>query len=298
MGFNCVLSDGKGYLSWNSLVWIGRATIQENMTEDPSVIISRLCPLHYCIVNDKFIDLQNGSDIQCEFNHSGILCGGCRPGLSVAIGSTNCIHCSNGNSLALLLFFVPMGFFLMFAISNLNFTVTQGKINGLIFYANIIWSYQVSFFPHGAKDLSPFLRVFIAWLNLDFRIETCFVKGLDAYWKAWLQFIFPLYTASLFLVGLRYSSKLSKMFGDRSAPTLATLLFLSYTKLLCAVIAALSFVILTSYPNQTKTLVWLMDGNLLYGRSPHLFLLIMAAACLILLWVRFPTQFYFSQCSG
>lgn len=295
MGFKCVFSNGKGYLVWNSLLWIGRVSLQDNNTEDSSVIISRLCPLHYCKADHKFIDLQNGSDAQCEFNHSGVLCGGCRPSLSIAIGSTNCIHCPNGNNLALLLFFAAAGFLLIFTISVLNLTVTQGKINGLIFYANVIWSYQVSLFPHKAKYLSPFLRAFIAWLNLDFGIKACFVKGLDAYWKAWLQFVFPFYAASLFLIGLRYSSRLSKVFGDRSVPTLATLLFLSYTKLLHAVIAALSFVSLTSYPHESKKFVWLVDGNLLYGRSPHVFLLVMATACLVLLWIPYTALLFSMQ---
>ena len=295
MGFKCVFSDRKGYLAWNSLLWVGHAFIQDNSTEDSGVIVSRLCPLHYCKADHKFINLQNGSDAQCEFNHSGVLCGGCEQGLSIAIGSTNCVHCPNGNNLALLLFFASAGFLLIFAISILNLTVTQGKINGLIFYANVIWSYQVSFFPHRAKDLSPFLRAFIAWLNLDFGIEACFVKGLDAYWKAWLQFVFPFYTASLFLVGLHYSSKISKIFGSRSVPTLATLLFLSYTKLLRAVIAALSFITLTSYPNKTKEFVWLVDGNLRYGHSPHVFLLVMATACLILLWIPYTALLFSMQ---
>ena len=295
MGLKCTVSGGKGYLSWSSMVWIGDASTQDNTTEDTGVIVSKLCPLHYCKADNKFVDLQNGSDAQCEFNHSGVLCGGCKPGLSVAIGSTNCIPCPNRNNLALLIFFAAAGFLLIFAISVLNLTVTHGKIYGLIFYANVIWSYQVSLFPHRAKDLSPFLIVFIAWLNLDFGIETCLVAGLNAYLKAWLQFVFPFYTACLFLIGLRYSSKISKIFGNRSTPTLATLLFLSYTKLLRTIISALSFITLTSYPNETKRFVWLVDGNLLYGHSSHIFLLVMAIACLILLWIPYTLLLFSMQ---
>ena len=44
-----------------------------------------------------------------------------------------------------------------------------------------------------------FLKVFIAWLNLDLELKLA-VKGLNSYTKTWLQFIFPLYTAGIFLL--------------------------------------------------------------------------------------------------
>ena len=76
--------------------------------------------------------------------------------------------------------------------------------------------------------VAAFLEIFIAWINLDFGIETCLFEGLNEFWKAPLQYVFPIYIAGLFVIGLRHSSKLSKICGDCSVPTLATLLFLSY----------------------------------------------------------------------
>ena len=43
------------------------------------------------------------------------------------------------------------------------------------------------------SSIHPMLSVFIAWINLDFGIETCFYSGMDTYQKTWLQFAFPLY---------------------------------------------------------------------------------------------------------
>ena len=139
-----------------------------------------------------------------------------------------------------------------------------------------------------------FLQTFIAWLNLDVGIETCFFKGLNAFWKTWLQYVFPFYTAGLFFIGLRYSSKLSKVCGNRSVPTLATLLFLSYTKLLRTIIASLQLASVTNYlekhsdiEKESITKVWALDGNLTYGRFPHIFLLLAALACLLVLWIPY-----------
>ena len=74
----------------------------------------------------------------------------------------------------------------------LNFTVSTGTINGLIFFANIVRANQAVFFPTGVTN--SFLSIiFIAWLNLDLGISVCFYNGLDAYAKIWLQFVFPFY---------------------------------------------------------------------------------------------------------
>ena len=109
------------------------------------------------------------------------LCGGCQPGLSLALGSSQCLDCSNNYNLALLILFALAGLALVFFIKVLNFTVAKGTINGLIFYANIVQANQAVFFPPGpAVGLYP-IKVFIAWLNLDLGITTCFFDGLDGY---------------------------------------------------------------------------------------------------------------------
>ena len=91
---------------------------------------------------------------------------------------------------------------------------------------------QSTFLPEG--DTNP-LTVFIAWLNLDLGIETCFFHGLDGYWKTWLQFVFPFYiwaTILLIIYVSHCSQAVARIFGNNSVPVLATLILLSYAKLL------------------------------------------------------------------
>ena len=284
----CVFRNETGYILRSSSLWIG--TEDSVYSNEVALLLSRSCLNDLCITDGTEVDLEGDSDTQCAFKHAGRLCGGCRDGYSLAIGSSHCIHCSNNNNLVLLLFFAAAGFLLVFAISALNLTVTQGFINGLIFYANIVWTYQNVFLPTVNYKVLVFLKTFIAWLNLDFGIETCFIKGLDRYSKAWLQFVFPLYTAGMFFIGLRYSSKLSRFFGNRSVPTLATLLFLTYNKLLRTIIAGLSLANLTTFYNSgegIRTKVWALDGNLAYGHHPHIYLLLAVVICFLFLWVPY-----------
>ena len=56
------------------------------------------CPLDYCYppTTKVYINLNEefGSDGQCAFNRSGILCGKCGSGFSLSLGSSRCIKCS------------------------------------------------------------------------------------------------------------------------------------------------------------------------------------------------------------
>ena len=105
-----------------------------------TVAASQYCPRNYCKVESIQLTLQdnasNRPDSQCNYRHSGILRGGCQPGLSLALGSEQCLHCSN--VYIHLFYIVPFalaGVLLVLLIKLLNFTVSHGVINGLIFYA-------------------------------------------------------------------------------------------------------------------------------------------------------------------
>jgi len=110
-----------------------------------------------------------------------------------------------------------------------NVTVSVGTIDGLIFYANIVQPNKAIFFPD--ESSSSFLSVFIAWLNLDLGIETCFCNGLDAYAKTWLQFVFPIYIwliMIMIVIFSHYSTTVARLSGRNAVPVLATLFLLSY----------------------------------------------------------------------
>ena len=143
-------------------------------------------------VKDNDINL-NDPDEQCALGHSGVLCGGCKFGLSFALGTSRCMECSN-TYLLLLVLFALGGIAIVCLLLKCNVTIAEGTINGLILYANIVRVNHTIFFPDGqSADTTISSNIFIAWLNLDFGIKACFYNGLDAYIKTWLQFAFPLY---------------------------------------------------------------------------------------------------------
>ena len=280
---NCFIANKTSFVYREGNVWISKVF-------DPNgILVHKYSPLGYCKTNKMSLNL-NYPDEQCALNHSGLICGACQPNLSLAIGSSRCLSCPNNNHVALLLAFAAAGFVLVLFIKILNMTVAQGTINGLIFYANIIWANQSILFPNPTEKSGflQFLKTFLAWLNLDLGIETCFILGLNAYWKTWLQFVFPIYVwaiAGLIILLSHYSNRFTKLLGNNSVPVLATLFLLSYAKLLRTIIIALGFTVLR-YPDGPR-LIWSFDGNVPYFGLKHAFLFVAAVITLVLLWLPY-----------
>ena len=298
-GFKCSIQSKVGYFKWSNTAWVAAMF---NDSKTIGVVYNRFCPPPYCKVGEKTINISMDSiaSEQCASNRTGILCGACMENYSLAIGSSQCIECTNSHNLALLLAFAAAGVFLVLFILVFNLTVTQGLINGSVFYANIVWAYKITLFPSDTGDNHPltFLQVYIAWFNLDFGIESCFINGLDAFWKTWLQFLFPLYIwviAGVIIVACRYSFYLTRLIGSRAVPLLATLFLLSYMKLLRTVIDATSVAVIEQYPQNTSYSVWYLDGNLTYCHSPHIYLFIVAIAMLVFLWLPYTLLLLFIQ---
>ena len=187
-----------------------------------------------------------------------------------------------------LLLILPLamaGLLLVAFLFALNLTVTEGSINGLIFYANVVaMTHNVLF-----SGQASYLYTFVAWLNLDLGISTCLFHGLDGYGETWLQFVFPVYLWVMVLVVIqlyRTFPRLSnRLGGENAVKVLATLLLLSYTKLQRSVVTIMSFTTL-EHPGGGLRYVWLYDANLEFFKGKHLYLGI--AGLLVLLLVIIP----------
>ena len=283
----CNFENGAGYIYRNGTLW--------TKVFNESIMLQKHCPFDYCQVEIVGVNI-NDTDRQCAMKHAGILCGACKPGFSLALGSNKCLLCSDSNNLALLIFFAAAGFLLVFFIKILNMTVSHGTINGLIFYANIVWAYESIFFPSDSVSLGRvwFLKIFIAWTNLDFGIETCFVQGLTGYTKTWLQFVFPVYVwgiAGVMIASAHYSSLVTRLLGNNSVQVLATLILVSYSKLLRSIIIALVPAVINEYRYDATWfkhhINWAFDGNYSYCGVPHVFLFVVACLALLILWIPY-----------
>ena len=293
----CLVDSTTVLREHNAEFWVG----YDSDNKSRGLILHQNCPFDYCTSEETYLAVDD-SDKQCNHNRSGLLCGRCSENLSLALGSSRCLQCSN-SYLSFLAAFAIAGIALVLFLLVLRLTVAAGTINGLVLYANIVavnpaifFQPQITNVPTGL--MANVLSVFIAWLNLDLGIETCFYNGMDAYVKMWMQFAFPVYVWALvgmIIVGSYYSGRVASIFGRNPIAVLATLFLLSYAKLLRTVIAALSYTSL-EYPNNSQIAVWLYDGNIRYLSGKHIPLFTAAMVCLIFLFLPYTMLLIFSQC--
>ena len=259
--------------------WIG-------VSPSDGFIIHQYCPFDYCIAKSIALNLSL-PDEQCAFNRSGMLCGACQPGLSHVLGTSNCKKCSNF-WLFLILLLTMAGIALVMCLTILNLTVATGTVNGLIFYANVVRINASVFLP--GQSANTFLGWFIAWLNLDLGIETCFYNGLNSYTKIWLEAIFPLFTIlTVVAIGLisHYFSFGGKIFGNKTIQVLATLLLAFYTKCVKVLIIILQNAKISDSDTGIISIVWSYDGNINYLEVKHIPLFLFALVLITLLLVPF-----------
>ena len=290
-------STTSSLLRVNTNAWISYT----NDTNPPGYIIHPLCPIGYCYPPSTNIELNlnllDGADAQCAYNRTAVLCGACQENFSLSLGSSRCVPCYSHWPIvlvAILLAAFIAGILLVSLLLLLNMTVAIGIINGFIFYANIVAASNNVFFPSSEPS---FPTVFIAWLNLDIGIDVCFFDGLDAYTKIWLQLAFPVYIISLVIIVIKISecsSRFTTLIGKRDpVAALATLILLSYSKLLSITITALALAVLQC-PNGSKEIVWLLDGNVKYFQGKHIAVVIMALF-IILISVPYTVLLFLRQ---
>ena len=281
-GVTCDINHGT--VRRNGLQWIG-------LDLEGNEALANTCPLKYCYSN-VHISLARPTDI-CAGGRIGMLCGQCSIGLSVVFGSAECQKCSNVWLLTILMY-AALGALLVAALFGLNLTVTSGTLYGLIFYANILVVNGTIFFSQ--SSLAP-LEIIVSFINLDLGFSLCFYDGMDDLAKTGLQFVFPVYLLVLSLTIVLFSHycltwssastvscrhKISRSIGKRSVNVLATLIYLSYSKVLRTVIAIFTYSNIY-LANETMIAVWFYDGTIKYLHGKHIVLFVSAMVASVFL---------------
>ena len=277
--------------------WIGIINIK-NVT---SFGVSTDCSL-YCNFNsryDTYIINDNNNSILitasnklndkaeslCLINRAGALCSQCAPGYSVVFGTNDCIRCSNLWLLTIIVYGIagPLLVYLLFAF---KLTLTAGKINGIIFYAQVMSIARVMQL-YTMKDIAfvslksytIFVQGLISLINLtiNFNLSLCLYDGMTELWKSGIGLTFPVYLLTI-VIGLiiisRYSVRLSNRIADSSVQVLVTVVHLSFTTLLTSTLDVFTPVYIYTNTSDVPLKVWQNDGKVEYGKGGHLILMI------------------------
>ena len=293
----------------NSLLFTSPTGYWTGLDYNNKILFDRNCPPHYCNHSFKTFYLDSSiTDLSCLNNHTGNLCGRCKENHSAVFGSDTCHSYCTDLYLLTLPVYAAAGLLLVTVLFALRLTVATGTVNGIIFYANTL-SLVLDKLTEGSHgSLQTTQVVIISLLNLDLGFPLCLYKGMTTAAKVGFQFIFPIYLWSIvigMIVVSKYSIKLSNFISNSSVQVLATLLYLSFAKLLRTVIDIASYSKIHSvtlihnassyYGSNDEAAVWYYNGEA-YGRGIHGLLLAVAVAFTALYLLPYAILTTFSHC--
>ena len=312
---SCSIANETIHRCSNSTWWLGDS---EGENSSRAAIYGLYCPFDYCVRKNIHLQINeiDFADSQCANHRTGILCGACKGNWSKVLGSNSCKLCHSPHSilrmLGLIVLFALLGIVFVFLVGILDITVSEGTLNAIIFYMNVVRVNTSIFFdsPKTPNSVNRMLKVFVAWMNLDFGIETCFYDGMATIGKSTLQFVFPLYLCvlcGLIIFFSRKSSVVTNMFGKNAVKILATIIFYFYAKFLTAIINILRVSLIFSVECEGETLshappvignfkyVWTVDGTISYFQYEHTILFGFAVA-VIAVTLPYTLVLLFIQC--
>ena len=278
--------------------WVG--PVEENHgkkseSENDNLVVHD-CVVDYCRQGKKIVTAANYSS-QCAegYHRTGLLCGACRDGYSLQLGSYRCRDCTHYH-LFLVVFFAAAGIILIFTMVFLHITVTEGYLNSILFYSNIVNLFVVEFSP-----ITPNSGVFIpaSFLSLNLGIESCFYDGMNALAHTSLQFAFVAYLFILMGAMTLLGRILKHTRESRYSPIkiFATLTILCYVSVLQSCIAILAPIQVRTLGGETS-IRWYVDPTVHYFQREHGFLgfasvvLILAYIIPLPILALFPSRMY------
>ena len=296
-GISCTVDTQTITIPGGYYYWLG-CSHSNNMSDCTGLRLAVRCLLGYCKTAPTGLSISSGTlGQQCSDGREGVLCGCCKQGYSLALGTSRCLP----NCPGYLFYIIPIvsaasGILLILFLIACNFTVSEGTINGLLFYTHVVHRNTDSFFPVGSIRNNIF-RLFIAWLNLDLGFDVCFYKSMTQYQKAWLQCGFLFYLCILEAAIIILSHKyifFTRLFGRNVVKVLATLFLICCAKMIDIGISSLEFAHVR-HSDGPDTTVWLFDGNVRYLKGKHIPLFVLGVIFCSLALI-YTTILLFIQC--
>lgn len=271
--------------------WLGTEERDDGNDNRSDVVYVALCPIGFCNNDYAFVDL-TVPDQLCERGRTGVLCGACKSNLSVVFGSPECLRCSNYWIFTAFVYAVA-GVLLVAILFLLNVNISQGSFSSIsvIFYVNVVSVNADIMFQSNNRG---FLFIWVSLLNLELGFPLCFYDGMNEAAKAGLQCIFPVYLLciTLAVIFLSYRSRhIARLTASRGIQVVATLLYLSFSKMLRYVIDILSFATLRG--EEQNRVIWRFDGNLDFATGTHILIMIMPALLTLFFIVLYTSSLVF-----
>ena len=300
---NCVCYNHKDivgcYDDYNEIkrgYWFGNIT-------DPSKPTVSLCPSRYCYfgkyrkeTKQGYCILPSASDDQCHVHRTGVACGECKPGYTLAYDLPDCIdkdNCSAGITILVIVLtilywiaMVAVVFFLMHF--SRKFQIPSDYAYGIIYYYSIV-DILLDNNPYISDAVFQAVAVLSSFAKLTPQLfgQLCLVRGLSGIDQQFIHYTHALAVLSMLLIIIliaRYSPRLAFYVRRYILRVICILLLLSYTSLAST---SLQLLRATHYPGYDGLYVY-VSPDMKYFNNRHAFYGVVALLCGAIVVIGLP----------
>ena len=262
-----------------------------------------LCPTYYCEFGEQaetrngFFNLQSD---QCSSHRTGMACGECKSGYTLAYDSPDCINenkCSAGMAalvVILTILYWIIVVVVVFGLMYFNMNISLGYVNGILFYYSIVDILLGSnlYISVGVFQLTTILSSF-AKLTPQFLGKLCFVQGLSGIDQQFIHYAHALavflLTILISIIARKWSGKIASIVSHCIIRVVCLLLLLAYTSL-----ASTSFQLLRPlHYHDINDLYVYLSPSIKYFTNRHVVYGIIAWAFGLVIVIGFPLLLFF-----
>ena len=261
------------------------------VTYPPTFTVS-LCPSRYCYFGKHRKETRQGYcllpstlDDQCHSNRTGVACGECKTGYTLAYDSPNCINknkCSAGMTILVIVLTILYWIAVVaavFILMHFQFQISSGYAYGIIYYYSIV-DILLNNNPYVSDTVFQVVAVLSSFAKLTPQLfgQLCLTKGLSGIDQ---QFIHYTHALAVLLILLsvvlvaRYSPRLALYVRRYILRVICILLLLSYTSLAST---SLQLLQATQYPGYDGLYVY-VSPDMKYFNGRHAFYGVVALLC-------------------
>ena len=265
-----------------------------------------VCPTYYCEFGEGaetrngYFNLPEVQSDQCSSHRTGMACGECKSGYTLAYDSPDCINenkCTPAITVLVVILTILYWIIVVvvvFVLMYLKFSISLGYIYGMLFYYSIVDILLGSnlYISVGVFQLTTILSSF-AKLTPQFLGKLCFVQGLSGIDQQFIHYAHALavFLLTIGIVGIarRWPNKIASIVSHCIIRVVCLLLLLAYTSL-----ASISLQLLRPlyYHDINDPYVYL-SPSIKYFSNRHVAYGIIAWVCGLVIVIGFPLLLFF-----
>ena len=270
--------------------WIGFLTEQH--------YTSSICPRNYCNfakrteTSQRYYNLPSKSDDQCSSHRTGVACGECKPGYTLAYDSPDCINtdkCSAGMTILVIVLTILYWIAIVavvFGLMYFRLKIPLGYVYAIIYYYSIV---DVLLINDVSEETSLLVSILssVAKLTPQLFGQLCLVKGLSGIDQQFIHYSHALAVSLILLIiilAAKRSGRLTRFIGPCIIRVICLLLLLSYTSL-----ASTSLQLLRPLAfNDVDEMRTYSSPDIKYFTGRHLAYAIVAILCEVIIVIGLP----------